>query len=54
MLSHVLTRIPLAISHWIQERIGVFPGMHDWLQLCPCQVDLDPGEGDLVQLFEAA
>lgn len=53
MLSHLLTRLPARISHWIQQRIGVFAGMHDWLELCPCLVDLDPGEGDLEQAFAA-
>lgn len=47
-LDEMVRRIPANISHWIQDRMGVREGMHEWLHgFCACQVDLDPGDEDL-------
>lgn len=53
MLTHLLFRLPVSAGHWLQRWLGVFEGMHDFLEgFCPCDAfDLD--DEDFEQTFAA-
>lgn len=48
MLTFLLGRLSVAQAHWIARKAGIYEGLHDFMHgMCPCQVDLDPGDDDL-------
>jgi hypothetical protein len=52
VLTHLLAQLPITLAHRIQRWLGLFDGMHDWLEgFCPCSVEL--GDEDYFQAMAA-
>lgn len=37
MLTDLLVRLSIAQAHWLARKLGIYDGMHDFLEMCPCQ-----------------
>lgn len=47
LLTARMNSLTVAQSHWLAYKLGVYEGLHDWLEMCPCFIDLDLGDADL-------
>lgn len=47
MLTDLLSVLPPRWIRRVWTALKTHDGWHNWLEMCPCGVDLQPGEGDL-------